>query len=93
VSKLRILKGAVLSAGIVAGLLGSVALAPSAFAQSYWNGVAPTTPGPAPDYGYGAGPDTNWGPNSGGWAPGGNYVSGASTPYWVGAPRAVGPGY
>ena len=97
-SKLRMLRGAVLSAGIVMGLLGSVALAPSAFAQSYWNGVAPTTPGPAMGYGYyGAGaPDASgYGPNWGGWAaaPGGNDVPGASTPYWLGAPQAVGPGY
>ena len=96
-SKLRMLKGAVLSAGILAGLLGSVALAPSAYAQSYWNGVAPTTPGPATGYGdYGAGaPDTGgYGPNFGGWAaaPGGNDVPGMSTPYWLGAPQAVGPG-
>ena len=93
-SKLRMLKGAVLSAGILAGL----ALASSAYAQSYWNGVAPTTPGPvseSPVYGYGAGaPDANWGPNFGGWAaaPGGNNVPGMSTPYWLGAPQAVGPG-
>ena len=98
-SKLRMLRGAVLSAGIVAGLLGCVALAPSAYAQSYWNGVAPTTPGPVsalPDYGYGAGaPATgSYGPNFGGWAagPGGNDVPGMSTPYWLGAPQAVGPG-
>ena len=93
-SKLRMLQGAVLSAGIVAGL----ALAPSAYAQSYWNGAAPTTPGPvsgSPDYGYDAGaPAASWGPNFGGWAsaPGGNDVPGVSTPYWLGAPQAVGPG-
>jgi hypothetical protein len=99
VSKLRMLQGVVLSAGIVAGLLGSVTLAPSAYAQSYWNGVAPTTPGPvsaSPGYGYGAGaPDAGgYGPNFGGWAaaPGGNDVPGRSTPYWLGAPQAVGPG-
>jgi hypothetical protein len=93
------LQGAVLSAGIVAGLLGSVALAPSAYAQSYWNGVAPTTPGPvpaSPDYGYGAGAPaaSGYGPNFGGWAaaPGGNDVPGMSTPYWLGAPQALGPG-
>src|ERR1700721_2677344 len=70
VRKLRMLKGALLSAGILAGLLGSVALSPSAYAQSYWNGVAPSTPGPGTaygsDYGYGAGPaasgsSPNWG--------------------------------
>jgi hypothetical protein len=101
VSKLRMIRGAVLSAGIVAGLLGSVALAPSAYAQAlpgmpYWNGAAPTTPGPVSDYGYGASaPDASgYGPNFGGWAaaPGGNDVPGMSTPYWLGAPQAVGPG-
>jgi hypothetical protein len=99
VRKLRMLKGALLSAGILAGLLGSVALAPSAYAQSYWNGVAPSTPGPGTaygsDYGYGAGPAASGSsPNWGGWAsaPGGNDVPGASTPYWLGAPQAVGPG-
>ena len=98
-SKLRMIRG--LSAGIVAGLLGCVALAPSAYAQSlpglpYWNGAAPTAPGPVPDYGYGASaPDASgYGPNFGGWAaaPGGNDVPGASTPFWLGAPQAVGPG-
>jgi hypothetical protein len=98
VSKLRMLRGRVLFVGIVAGLLGSVALAPSAYAQSYWNGVAPTTPGPVTDYGYGngaGGPYDSYGPNWGGWAaaPGGNNVPGTSTPYWLGAPQAVGPGY
>jgi hypothetical protein len=99
VSKLRMLKGAVLSAGILAGLFGSVALAPCAYARSYWNGVAPTTPGPvpaSPDYGYGPGaPDaTGYGPNFGGWAaaPGDNDVPSTSAPYWLGAPRSVGPG-
>jgi hypothetical protein len=98
VSKLRMLRGVVLSAGIVAGLLGSVALAPSAYAQSYWNGAAPTTPGPVSDYGYSYGasaPAANGsGPNWGGWAaaPGGNDVPGVPTPYWLGAPQALGPG-
>jgi hypothetical protein len=90
------IRKAVLSAGIVAGLLGSVALAPSAYAQAlpgfpYWNGAAP---GPVSDYGNGYGasaPDANWG----GWAaaPGGDNVPGVSTPYWLGAPRSIGPGY
>jgi hypothetical protein len=91
------LRGAVLSAGIAAGLF---AIAPSAYSQSYWNGVAPTTPGPSvgTDYGYGYGADAapagGWGPNWGGWAPeaGGNNVPGMSTPYWLGAPQALGPG-
>jgi hypothetical protein len=80
------------TAGLAAGLLGLVVLAPSAFAQyqeqgSFWNGATPTAPGPAPaGYGYG--------PNYGGWAPGfgGNNAGGVAGPYWHGAPQAIGPG-
>jgi hypothetical protein len=81
------------SAGLAAGLLGLVALAPSAYAQ-YWNG-APNATGPngsgymtGPGYMYSPGPG---GPNYGG-APGyGGNAAGQS--YWLGAPNATGPGY
>ena len=96
-SKLRMLRGGLLSAAIMAGLLGSVALAPSAYAQPYGND--PFMSGPVPAYGY-YGYDApasgyGYGPNWGGWAaaPGGNNVPGRSTPYWLGAPQALGPGY
>ena len=93
-SKLRILRGAVLSAGIMAALLGSMALAPSAYAQAIGYGYAAD----ALDHSYrpdaGAPPTRGWGPNYGGWAPSaeGNNVPGVSTPYWLGAPQTLGPG-
>jgi hypothetical protein len=81
----------VLSAGIMATLLGSLALAPSAYAQIAGYGFAAE----ALDhyYGVGAPAASGSGPNWGGWAPeaDGNNVPGVSTPYWSGAPQAVGP--
>jgi len=82
-------------AGLAAGLLGLVALSPSAFAQSYWNGapnatgpndVGPT--GPAP-----VGGPAYYGPNFGGPGPGyGPINAPGAGPYWLGAPNATGPG-
>jgi hypothetical protein len=95
-SRLRMLRGGLLSAGIMAGLLGSVALAPSAYAQPY--GSDPFTLWSPPAYGYyGDGASASgygYGPNWGGWAatPGGNNVPGLRTPYWLGAPQTIGPG-
>ena len=82
------------SAGLAAGLLGLVALSPSAFAQSYWNG-APNATGPNDVGGTGPAPmggPAYYGPNYGGPAPvyGGNNDPGAG-PYWHGAPNATGP--
>jgi hypothetical protein len=80
------------TAGLAAGLLGLVSLAPSAFAQyqepqTYWNGASPSAPGPASTN---SGPGYNYGPNNGGWAPGA-YSAPAAGPYWLGAPNATGP--
>jgi hypothetical protein len=89
-----ITKGLLRSAGLAAGLLGLVALSPSAFAQSYWNGapnatgpndVGPT--GPAP-----MGGPAFYGPNFGGSGPGyGAADAPAAGPFWLGAPNATGP--
>jgi hypothetical protein len=91
VSKLRILRGAVLSAGIMAALLVSVALASSAYAQIAGYGYAEEEL----DHYYGAGSPaaSGWGPNWRGWAPeaDGNNVPGVSTPYRLGAPQTLGP--
>jgi len=88
-NSLSVLRGVTLSAGLA---LGIVALAPSAYAQNYWNGApnaTPPAPAAAPTYGpppaapgpYGGGP--NYGGNSG--------VATAPQPYWHGAPGAIGP--
>jgi hypothetical protein len=86
---LRARRGSVLSAGIAAGLLGLLALAPSAYAQ-YWNG-APNATGPGTEYG----PAPYAEPTGPMWfAPPANgpVAAGPSQPYWLGAPNAVGPG-
>jgi hypothetical protein len=83
-----VLRGAVLSAGLTAGLL---ALASSAYAQS-WNG-APNATGPAaPAYMNGPAPTSAPyapapyapAPPPGGWAT-------SPQPYWHGAGEAIGP--
>ena len=81
------------SAGIAAGLLGLVALAPSAFAQSYWQG-APNATGPNDVGQTGSAPMGGPGyysPNYGGSGYGATNAQGAG-PYWLGAPNATGPG-
>jgi hypothetical protein len=86
---MNVLRGVVLSAGLALGL---VVLAPSTYAQTYWNG-APSAPPPAPAY---AAPGPyGWGPGYGGWAPGYgvNDIAVAPHPYWNGAPQAIGPGW
>jgi len=80
------------SAGLAAGLLGLVAVTPSAFAQSYWQG-APGATGPNDVGSTGptnmGGPGYYNGPNYG--APGyGTSAPGAGS-YWLGAPNASGP--
>jgi hypothetical protein len=83
---MKVLRGVVLSAGLGLGL---IALAPSAYAQTYWNG-APNAPPPAPAY---AAPGPyGWGY---GWGPGYgfNNTAVAPRPYWNGAPQAIGPGW
>ena len=84
---MNVLRGVVLSAGLALGL---IALAPSAYAQSYWNG-APNAPPPAPAY-TAPGP---YGGSFGGLAPGYafNNTAVAPKPYWNGAPQAIGPGW
>jgi hypothetical protein len=84
---MNVLRGAAVFAGLGLGL---IALAPSAYAQSYWNG-APNAPPPAPAY-TAPGP-YGWG--FGGWAPGYavNNTAVAPKPYWNGAPQAIGPGW
>lgn len=100
---MNVLRGAVVFAELGLGL---IALAPSAYAQTYWNG-APNAAPPAPAYGpvapgpYAWGPGYGgwgpgyggWGPGYGGWAPGYsvNNAAVAPLPYWNGAPQAVGP--
>ena len=85
---MNVLRGVVLSAGLALGL---AALAPSAYAQTYWNG-APNAPPPEPayaapgPYGWGYG----WGP---GYGVNYNYTAVARQPYWNGAPQAIGPGW
>jgi hypothetical protein len=83
------------SAGLAAGLLGLVALAPSAFAQSYWNG-APNATGPNDVGAVGPAPmggPAYYGPNYGGPGPGyGDINAPGAGPYWHGAPNATGPG-
>jgi hypothetical protein len=84
------------SAGLAAGLLGLVALAPSAYAQNapqtFWNGAGeapgPTgasTPMMAPGYGAPSGPGYGWGPGYNGGPTAGGH------PYWNGAGEAIGP--
>jgi hypothetical protein len=80
------------SAGLAAGLLGLVALTPSAFAQSYWQG-APNATGPNDVGSMGAPPvggPAYSGPSYGGPGYGGYNDPGAG-PYWHGAPNATGP--
>ena len=81
------------SAGLAAGLLGLVALAPSAFAQSYWQG-APGATGPNDVGQTGSapmgGPGYYNGPNYGGTGFGSTSAPGAGS-YWLGAPNASGP--
>ena len=61
---MNVLRGVALSAGLGLGL---IALAPSAYAQTYWNGAPNATP-PATAYGPAAPGPYGWG--YGGWAPG-----------------------
>ncbi len=84
---MNVLRGVALSAGLGLGL---IALAPSAYAQTYWNGAPNATP-PATAYGPAAPGPYGWG--YGGWAPGYgvNDTAAAPHPYWNGAPQAIGP--
>ena len=87
---MNVLRGVALSAGLGLGL---IALAPSAYAQTYWNG-APNAAPPAPAYGPATPGPYGWGPSYGGWgAPGYgvNNTPAAPQPYWQGAPGAPGP--
>jgi hypothetical protein len=84
---MNMLRGATVFAGLGLGLM---ALAPSAYAQSYWNG-APNAPPPAPAYGSAAPGFYGWGPTYGGWEPGYGGPATAGHPYWNGAPAALGP--
>jgi hypothetical protein len=81
------------SAGLAAGLLGLVALAPSAFAQTYWQG-APNAAGPNDVGPTGpaliGGPGYYNGPSYGGPGYGFTNAPGAGS-YWLGAPNAAGP--
>ena len=85
---MNVFRGVVLSAGFALGL---IALAPSAYAQTYWNG-APNAAPPAPAYGTATPGPYGWGyGGASGYAVDSTAV--APKPYWNGAPQAIGPGW